>query len=123
MGDHVGFSLAEARKKGFTSVVIVGQFGKLVKMAMGATRTHAKDSTLELGFLAEIARELKMSKKKLEMISAANTAREVFMNLRKSGDNGLFEHICELVGSTAREILGGKVEFRCVMVDYEGKPV
>ena len=123
MGDHVGFTLAEARKKGFTSVVIVGQFGKLVKMAMGATRTHAKDSTLELGFLAELARELKMPKKKLDMINAANTAREVFINLRKGGDGGLFGHICELVGGTAREILGGKVEFKCVMVDYEGKQV
>ncbi len=57
MGDHVGYSLAEAKKHGFAKVVIVGQFGKLVKIAMGNTRTHANDSTLELGFLADLALE------------------------------------------------------------------
>jgi cobalt-precorrin-5B (C1)-methyltransferase len=124
MGDHVGFSLAEARKKGFTKITIVGQFGKLVKMAMGATRTHVKDSSLELGFLADLASELGVQKKKVDSIRTANTAREVFLNLRRaSGGKELFEHIREMVGNTAREILGSKIEFECLMVDYEGKPV
>ena len=124
MGDHVGFSLAEARKRGFTKVTIVGQFGKLVKMAMGATRTHVKDSSLELGFLADLASELGLQNKKVDSIQTANTAREVFQNLRRaSGGTELFERIREMVANTAREILASKIDFECLMVDYEGKPV
>ncbi len=124
MGDHVGFSLAEAKKRGFTKVTIAGQFGKLVKIAMGATRTHVKDSSLELGFLADMASELGFQKKKVEQILTANTAREVFLGLHKTGGGKeLFERIREMVGNTAREILGGKIDFECLMVDYEGKPV
>ncbi|MHB8173172.1 MAG: cobalt-precorrin-5B (C(1))-methyltransferase CbiD [Nitrospirota bacterium] len=124
MGDHVGFSLAEAKKRGFTKVTIVGQFGKLVKIAMGATRTHVKDSSLELGFLADLASELGLQKKKVDQIRTANTAREVFLGLRRAdGGKELFERIREMVGNTAREILGSKIDFECLMVDYEGKPV
>lgn len=123
MGDHVGYSLAEARKYGFVKVIIVGQFGKLVKMAMGSTRTHANDSTLELGFLADLALDLGLSKKKAESMKAANTAREVFLNLRKNGPHEFFEKICDKVGNTAHGILGGRIEFECIMVDYEGKKV
>jgi cobalt-precorrin-5B (C1)-methyltransferase len=123
MGDHVGFSLAEARKKGFTKVTIVGQFGKLVKMAMGSTATHVKDSSLELGFLADLAIGLGFPKKKADAIRGANTAREVFLSLKKGGGAGLFRKICEMVEATAEGILGGKVESECIMVDYEGKKV
>lgn len=123
MGDHVGYSLSDAKKYGFTQVVIVGQFGKLVKIAMGNTRTHANDSTLELGFLADIALEVGISKKKAEGIKAANTAREVFINMRNNGPAGFFERIREKVGDTAREVLGGGIKFECIMVDDEGKRV
>lgn len=123
MGDHVGYSLAEAKKYGFSKVVIVGQFGKLVKMAMGSTRTHANDSTLELGFLADLALNLGLSKRKAESMKAANTAREVFLNIKKNGPHEFFEKICDKVGNTAHGILGSKIEFDCIMVDYEGKRV
>ena len=123
MGDHVGYSLAEAKKHGFVKVVIVGQFGKLVKIAMGSTRTHANDSTLELGFLASLAQDVGLSKRKTEGIKAANTAREVFFNMRKNGPHELFEKIREKVGDTAQEVLGGGIKFECIMVDYEGKRV
>ncbi len=124
MGDHVGFSLAEARKRGFAKVTIVGQFGKLVKIAMGATRTHVRDSSLELGFLADLALELGLQKKKVDSIRTGNTAREVFLDLYKTaGGKELFDRIREMVGNTAREILGGKIDFECLMMDYEGKPV
>ena len=123
MGDHVGFSLAEARKKGFAKVTVVGQFGKLVKIAMGNARTHAKDATLELGFLADLAQQVGLSRRKVETIRAANTAREVFLELRKNGSHEFFRRICELVNLTARDFLGGKIEFECIMVDYEGKRI
>jgi len=122
MGDHVGFSLAEARKKGFTKVTVVGQFGKLVKMAMGSVKTNAKDSTLELDFIADLALDAGVNRKKADAIRTCNTAREAFLNLGKGG-RGLYEAICGRVKDTASGILGGKVEFECIMVDYEGKPV
>lgn len=123
MGDHVGYSLAEARKKGFSKVTIVGQFGKLVKMAMGSVRTNVKDSTLEVGFLAELAEGLGYSQKDVQAFKGANTAREVFMGLHAKGSRDFFQAVCSMVETTAQGILGNKVRFECVMVDYEGEPV
>ena len=42
---------------------------------------------------------------------------------RASGGTELFERIREMVANTAREILASKIDFECLMVDYEGKPV
>ncbi|MBI5190201.1 MAG: cobalt-precorrin-5B (C(1))-methyltransferase [Nitrospirae bacterium] len=124
MGDHVGFALAEARKRLFTKVIIVGQFGKLVKMAMGSVKTNVKDSTLELGFLADVAEESGWSRKKVEAVKHANTAREVFMDIASPAERrALSGVICGKVSDTARNILGARMEFTCMMVDYEGKPV
>ena len=122
MGDHVGFALAEARKRGFTEVTIVGQFGKLVKMAMGSVRTHVRDSALEIGFIAELAAQTGMPGRKVEVIRSSNTAREAFLGLKKGGE-GLCGAVCRKVEATAGGILGGRVGFKCIMVDYEGKPV
>ena len=117
------FSLAEARKKGFTKITIVGQFGKLVKMAMGAT-TPCERHLVENWVSGKVTLQLGLQNNKVDSIQTANTAREVFRKLRRaSGGTELFERIREMVANTAREILASKIDFECLMVDYEGKPV
>ena len=123
MGDHVGYSLSEAKKKGFAKVTIVGQFGKMVKMAMGSVKTNVNDSALELGFIADIASTLGYPAGEVKAIGEANTAREVFLNMQEARRRELFAEVCTKVEATARGLLGGKVVFDCVMVDYEGEPV
>ncbi len=119
MGDHVGFALSEARRKGFAEVTIVGQFGKLVKMAMGADRTHANDSRLELAGVSAIAREAGLKEEAVRAIGSANTAREAFHIARKRGGKEFFRLVCDKVASTAASHLGNRIFFECVMVDYE----
>lgn len=123
MGDHVGYALAEARRKGFSTVTVVGQFGKLVKIAMGAVKTHAADSTLELSSIAELAEAAGLDQFSVEQIAGANTARETFFIARDSGGKELFSVIMDKVRQTARGVLGSRVGFECVMVDYEGNRV
>jgi len=123
MGDHVGFALAEARKKGFSKVTIVGQFGKLVKMAMGHTKTHASDSTLELGFLSGLGEKLELPKKDMKSLKDANTARDAFLRLHGPSRVEFSRAICDNVKTNVLEILGDKIVFSCIMVDYEGEQV
>lgn len=123
MGDHVGYALSEAKRKGFSQVVIVGQFGKLVKMAMGAVKTHAKDSTLETESIAVLAGESGLSGDIIRLIASANNAREAFFIAREFGGDGLFKTVRDRVRQTAKGVLGSRVSFECVMVDYEGNRV
>jgi len=123
MGDHVGFALSEAKRKGFAEVTIVGQFGKLAKMALGAVKTHVKDSTLELKRLAALAEESCLPSATVRKIEKANTAREAFFISRELGGECLFQNICDRVAATACSHLGSKIYFECIMVDYEGNRV
>jgi len=123
MGDHVGYSLAEARRKGFGMVTIVGQFGKLVKIAAGAVKTHAKDSTLELGAISDMARSAGLPGDVITAIASANNARESFFIAQDFGGDGLFKNVRDRVRQTARGVLGSRISFECVMVDYEGNRV
>jgi len=123
MGDHVGYALSETRKKSFSRVSIVGQFGKLTKIASGATRTHVKDSELQLEFLERLAMDYGLPASFTGRIRSANTAREVFSILSASGADEVLSAICEKVIKTAKPIMGNRVKVECILVDYDGNRV
>ena len=56
MGDFVGFSLKQCKKQGIQKVSLVGMMGKFSKVAQGVMMVHSKGSSVDFGFLAEIAR-------------------------------------------------------------------
>jgi cobalt-precorrin-5B (C1)-methyltransferase len=123
MGDHVGFALSEARKKSFSRVSIVGQFGKLTKIASGATRTHVKDSELELRFLEQLALDNGVNRDTATSILNANTAREAFGILSKVNAKDVFKSLCDRVVANAKPLMGNRIKVECILVDYEGARV
>ena len=84
IGDYVSYSLRKVCRTGIKNIIFVGQFGKIVKIAQGARNTNAKYAALDLGFLAETAKEAvkKRSEKDAEriygLIIGSNTSREAF---------------------------------------------
>ncbi|MDD2852529.1 MAG: cobalt-precorrin-5B (C(1))-methyltransferase CbiD [Desulfuromonadaceae bacterium] len=77
MGDHVGYALQACQKRGFNQPVIACQFAKMLKIACGHHNTHAADSQLDLVVLKKWAESAQISPELLEIISRANTAREI----------------------------------------------
>lgn len=77
MGDHVAYALQACRKRGFNRPIIACQFAKLLKIACGHPNTHAAASELDLQTLRKWATAASLSPHLIDIISTANTAREV----------------------------------------------
>jgi cobalt-precorrin-5B (C1)-methyltransferase len=125
VGDHMGFALKEVRSQEskVRRVTIVGQFGKFSKLAAGHFETHCSDSSIELEFLAGLARESVAKKNTIEEIRNANTARQVFFIIQKQGLEEVFQTVCKKVRDHSRQIVGSKTEVGCMLIGYDNKVV
>jgi cobalt-precorrin-5B (C1)-methyltransferase len=77
MGDHVAYALQACARRGFMRPIIACQFAKLLKIACGHPNTHAAASELDLARLLDWVGEAGLSPKLINLISQANTAREI----------------------------------------------
>ncbi len=96
MGDHVGYALAACHRKGVPRIVLSAQFAKLLKIACGHDQTHVSASRLDLGQLADWARQTGLDGAFADRLECANTAREAW---------GLLEPGHPLVGEVAARAL------------------
>ena len=84
IGDYVSYSLRKVCGTGIKNIIFAGQFGKIVKIAQGARNTNAKYAALDLGFLAETAKEAVKKRNENDaeriygLIINSNTSREAF---------------------------------------------
>ncbi|RMG88269.1 MAG: cobalamin biosynthesis protein CbiD [Candidatus Dadabacteria bacterium] len=118
MGDHVGYALDAAARRGL-SIVLAGQFAKFCKVAAGHFATHVKDSRLDKELVAELLAEAGFPPERVEAARAANTAREVFEGLLTGGDRGVFRALCRRVAARAAERAGGRVPVEAVLFGYD----
>lgn len=127
VGDHMGFALRETGAKGQGSrvkkITIVGQFGKFSKLAAGHFETHCTDSSIELEFLAYLAKEAETTKAVIEEIKSANTARQVFFILKEQGLESVFKTVCRKLKDNAQKIVEGKIKLGCILTGYDGEVV
>ncbi len=139
VGDHMGYALKEARGKregagqkdssrstvhsSLKKITVVGQFGKFSKMAAGYFETHCKDSSVELEFLAGLAKDAGAEEEVLNKIKRANTAREVFSILQENRLKKVFEMVCEKVKRNAEKVEDRNFEIGCMLVGYNNEIV
>ncbi|MBI5892679.1 MAG: cobalt-precorrin-5B (C(1))-methyltransferase [Deltaproteobacteria bacterium] len=129
VGDHMGFALKQARGRrevGWAAptntlhkITIAGQFGKFSKLAAGHFETHCSDSSVELEFLAGLAKKAGAKKNIIEDIKNANTARQVFFILKENGLEKVFKMVCEKVKENSSKI--ADIKIGCILVGYEGE--
>src|SRR5699024_1598994 len=77
MGDFVGFTLKLCKKKGVKKITMVGMLGKFSKIAQGVIMVHARSSSIDFDFIADVAKESGASEPLLTEIREANTAMQV----------------------------------------------
>jgi cobalt-precorrin-5B (C1)-methyltransferase len=117
MGDHFGYSLKSCAAKGVQSVILAGQFAKLVKIACGHQQTHVSSSELDLSTVAGWLRENPATAHLEELARRANTARHL---LEASGyDRALIELVCAKV-SEACEACAPGLPVRVFLAGYQG---
>jgi cobalt-precorrin-5B (C1)-methyltransferase len=117
MGDHVAYSLRACLKRGFTQPVIACQFAKLLKIACGHENTHAAASELDLAVLLKWAEAAEVSTEYFDIISQANTAREIAVA------TGFDKTLMDLVAERAKrvaEIHAPGIQVRPLLCEYDG---
>lgn len=120
MGDFSGYAIQQCGKKDIKKAYVVGFIGKLAKMAAGVKQTHVKGSKVDMGFLAELARDCNAEESTLRKIKDANTARHVSEIIITDKVKGFFELVCDKVHSHMREHSENKVPIEVVLFDFDG---
>ncbi|MFM2418635.1 MAG: cobalamin biosynthesis protein CbiD, probable [Pseudomonadota bacterium] len=120
MGDFVGVAARHAARRGFPRIVIVGMIGKLSKMANGKMQTHMAGSDVNLGLLAECAKDAGASAELCAEIEAANTARHVLELCTRAGITDLPTRVSARAAREVARYAGRGLEVRAMLVDFEG---
>jgi cobalt-precorrin-5B (C1)-methyltransferase len=120
MGDHVAYALKACAARGFMEPIIACQFAKLLKIACGYENTHAAASELDLAVLRGWAEAAQVPLENLEVISHANTAREIAVA------TGFDKELMELVARRARQaaaVHAPGIQVRSLLCGYDGTVV
>ncbi len=117
MGDHIAYALRACLQRGFHQPMIACQFAKLLKIACGHKNTHAAASELDLAQLLEWGREDALPKPVLDVISTANTAREIAIAC--SFDHDLVNMVFRHAGSAAKRH-APSIDPHFLVADYSG---
>jgi cobalt-precorrin-5B (C1)-methyltransferase len=124
MGDHVGKALDHCRKLGVPRIVLVGQIGKVSKLANGQLHTHARKSEVNMQLMADLAREAGAGESEIAEILGANTARHVFeMGAGKTWRAPFLQALCAAAAKVASHSIGGACEVESWLFDFEGNLV
>jgi cobalt-precorrin-5B (C1)-methyltransferase len=120
IGDFFEKSLQLATEKGFDRVVLSVFFGKALKMAQGAPHTHAAQSQLSLGALADWTLNQTGDHRLAGKISGCNTAREAFEVISRAHP-AIVGEVGRRILSAAGKFAGRGVKIQSVIFDYEGQ--
>lgn len=120
MGDHVAYTLRACSARGFTEPIIACQFAKLLKIACGHENTHAAASELDLAVLRGWAETAHLSPEHLDIISHANTAREIAV--ATGFDKALMKLVADRVRLAAAMHAPG-IQVRPLLCGYDGTVV
>lgn len=139
IGDFVSYSVRKARDSGIRKIIFAGQFGKLVKISLGARNTNAKYTDLDLNRLSFLVRSILLEKKVLPndiidnlclKISLCNTTRQAYEYIFSAGFPGGEEYkaapgliLNGIVAEAKRNLhamAGDDIGLNVILISYEG---
>jgi len=122
MGDFFTDAIRLAKEKGFDNISVAIFFGKAVKMAMGASCTHAAKSSLSIEMLSQWAETITEDSIFSKKIKESNTAREAFFYILEQYPV-VIDFIGQKVVESAQTFAGQSIQIGCIVFDYEGSVV
>ncbi|SMO90615.1 cobalt-precorrin-5B (C(1))-methyltransferase [Melghirimyces algeriensis] len=120
MGDFVGFTLKQCKRKGIRKVSMVGMMGKFSKVAQGIMNVHSKSAPVDFDFIANVAEEAGVQGTLLEEVRQANTATQAGQFILEHGYNTFFEKICDRCCRSALQETGGGLEIETSLYTLKG---
>ena len=118
MGDFVGGMLKYLRRHPVKRLTVAGGFGKMIKLAQGATDLHSARSQIDFDALADTAKHLGIAS---DNIADANSALEVATSLAPEDRAKLAAAIARSAMATCRNMIDQTATRLGVMVvDREG---
>lgn len=120
IGDFIGFTLRYAETKGIKKFIYAGFPAKISKFAKGEEFTHAKKSSIDIGFLVEIVKSSTSIDAALEKeLLNSNTVREFTEKVKGLGFFFVFEKLAYLAQKRCKEI-ASKIDSEIIMFDFDG---
>ncbi len=119
MGDHLEYSLLEAKKHNFNKIHLCAQWAKMVKIAMATPQTHVRfgaiDTKKAVEFLNSFAIDIPQDR-------SFNTAREIFEFINSSITNpqSALTDTCNTAKKYA-ELIAEGVTIGAYLVSYSGE--
>lgn len=119
--DFFFYSMREAGRRGFASVLWGVFFGKLVKQAQGHRYTHARSSGLDLGVLAGWCGDCGIAPAVCADVATANTAMQVLeMIAHLPQAPALFALLTDRASGFARSFSGRDMRVGYLLFDFTG---
>lgn len=123
MGDFVGGMLKYVKKKPFEKVTIAGGVGKITKLAQGMLDVHSKRGSIDLDFMAKIAKQIGANDEVLDKIKTANNAANVFA-ICQSANIKIGDEIAKYAFQTCAKLLNNKdINVEILIFNREGEIV
>ncbi len=115
IGDFFGFCLEQAAKRSLKHIIFSCLFGKLIKIAQGASFTHVKESQIDFSLLSEWCNVFGLK------IKNPNTALQAFEMIKNSEDSEkVFSFILEKAILNARKYISPYQKITFNLFDYTG---
>ena len=118
MGDHVGYALRACARRNFTTIILAGQFAKLLKIACGHEQTHVSASQLDLHEVQSWLGAAGFSPATINLAGRANTARHLLADCTEVP--ALLELICNRARTFA-QTLAPQAEIQVFLAGYAGE--
>ncbi len=121
MGIFTGDSLKRAVARGVPTVTVCGMIGKIAKLAAGQMQTHVAGGSVDVAFLADVARDAGAPAELIEAIAHANTGLHVEALIDAAGLSGFYGDVARLAAAACNRHVGGTLDLEVVLFDLEGR--
>ena len=121
MGIFTGDSMKRAVERGVPRVTLCGMIGKVAKLATGQMQTHVAGGSVDVAFLADLAREAGATPSLVDAIRGANTGRHVEDLVDAADFPAFHDHVARRAAATCNAFVGRRLVLEVVLFDFEGR--
>lgn len=117
MGDYLHYALEAAGRHGFTGIHLAEMWAKLVKAALGIPQTHVRNGALDVRDAVALLGTLGLPAREQESMRSANTAWQLYEELRRQERHELIVAVAKKAQEQARQWSGLPVQVYLVTMD------
>ncbi|MDO9079580.1 MAG: cobalt-precorrin-5B (C(1))-methyltransferase CbiD [Desulfuromonadales bacterium] len=119
MGDHLGYALRACARRNITTIILAGQFAKLLKIACRHEQTHVSASRLDLRAVTSWLRTENFPAATIKLSEQANTARHLLTDCGTAAPA-----LCTLICGRAQKFaqsFAPAAEIQVFLAGYDGE--